>query len=163
PRHRRLAPRIWCGHSMVDSHRRSRFGLLKRPGSAGSVHRRLRSGSDVAEPFGDDRDTDRVSACPGVRRAVPARVARTGVGRRRGGAGWALASLGRPSVLPGTLLSIATAAIARPGSPRARLVRAGLMGCSVLTVLSPWMIRNLIQLGEPIWTTTHGGYTLALA
>jgi 4-amino-4-deoxy-L-arabinose transferase-like glycosyltransferase len=80
-----------------------------------------------------------------------------------GGAGLALASLCRPSVLPGTLLSIATAAIARPGSSRARLVRAGLMGCSVLVVLSPWMIRNLVQLGEPIWTTTHGGYTLALA
>jgi hypothetical protein len=25
------------------------------------------------------------------------------------------------------------------------------------------MIRNLVVLGEPVWTTTHGGYTLALA
>ena len=33
----------------------------------------------------------------------------------------------------------------------------------MLVVLSPWMIRNLLQFGEPIWTTTHGGYTLALA
>jgi 4-amino-4-deoxy-L-arabinose transferase-like glycosyltransferase len=80
-----------------------------------------------------------------------------------GGGALALGALCRPSVLPGTLLSIAAAAVARPGSSRARLVRAGLMGCAVLLVLSPWMIRNLIQFGEPIWTTTHGGYTLALA
>jgi len=30
-------------------------------------------------------------------------------------------------------------------------------------VLSPSMIRNLALFGEPVWTTTHGGYTLALA
>jgi 4-amino-4-deoxy-L-arabinose transferase-like glycosyltransferase len=80
-----------------------------------------------------------------------------------GGAGLGLAALCRPSVLPGTLLTIAAAAIARPGSSTARLVRAGLMGSAVLIVLSPWMIRNFVQFGEPIWTTTHGGYTLALA
>ena len=80
-----------------------------------------------------------------------------------GGAGLALAALCRPSVLPGTLLSIAAATIARPGSSRARLARAGLMSFAVFFVLSPWMIRNLVQFGEPIWTTTHGGYTLALA
>ena len=30
-------------------------------------------------------------------------------------------------------------------------------------VLSPWAIRNQIQFGRPIITTTHGGYTLLLA
>ena len=30
-------------------------------------------------------------------------------------------------------------------------------------VLSPWAIRNQIQFGRPIVTTTHGGYTLLLA
>jgi 4-amino-4-deoxy-L-arabinose transferase-like glycosyltransferase len=80
-----------------------------------------------------------------------------------GGAGLALAALCRPSVLPGALLAIAAATIARPGSSRARLVRAGLMSIALLVVLSPWMIRNFVQFGEPIWTTTHGGYTLALA
>jgi 4-amino-4-deoxy-L-arabinose transferase-like glycosyltransferase len=80
-----------------------------------------------------------------------------------GGAGLGLAALCRPSMLPGTLLSIAAAAIAQPGSRSTRLVRAGLMGFAVLIVLSPWMIRNLVRFGEPIWTTTHGGYTLALA
>ena len=32
-----------------------------------------------------------------------------------------------------------------------------------LFVLSPWAIRNQIQFGRPIVTTTHGGYTLLLA
>jgi hypothetical protein len=33
----------------------------------------------------------------------------------------------------------------------------------VLLVLAPWAIRNQIQFGRPIVTTTHGGYTLLLA
>ena len=33
----------------------------------------------------------------------------------------------------------------------------------VLIVLSPWAIRNQLQFGRPIVTTTHGGYTLLLA
>jgi 4-amino-4-deoxy-L-arabinose transferase-like glycosyltransferase len=80
-----------------------------------------------------------------------------------GGIAFGLASLCRPSVLPGTLLAIAAAAIARPGPAAARLARATILAVSALLVLSPWMIRNLVVLGEPIWTTTHGGYTLALA
>ena len=32
-----------------------------------------------------------------------------------------------------------------------------------VVVLSPWMIRNQLQFGRPIATTTHGGYTLLLA
>ena len=32
-----------------------------------------------------------------------------------------------------------------------------------LIVLSPWAIRNQLQFGRPIVTTTHGGYTLLLA
>ena len=32
-----------------------------------------------------------------------------------------------------------------------------------LMVLSPWAIRNQLQFGRPIITTTHGGYTLFLA
>jgi 4-amino-4-deoxy-L-arabinose transferase-like glycosyltransferase len=80
-----------------------------------------------------------------------------------GGAGLGLAALCRPSVLPGIALSIAAAAIVRPGSLSIRLRRAGSMSLAVLVVLSPWMIRNLLQFGEPIWATTHGGYTLALA
>ncbi len=80
-----------------------------------------------------------------------------------GGIAFGLASLCRPSVLPGTLLAIAAAAITRPGPAATRLARATILALSSLLVLSPWMIRNFVQLGEPIWTTTHGGYTLALA
>jgi hypothetical protein len=80
-----------------------------------------------------------------------------------GGTAFGLAALCRPSVLPGTMLAIVAAAIARPGSVKSRLARAGLVAISVLAVLSPWAIRNLLVLGEPIWATTHGGYTLALA
>ena len=42
-------------------------------------------------------------------------------------------------------------------------MRGGLLALTIVIVLSPWMIRNLVVLGEPVWTTTHGGYTLALA
>ncbi len=80
-----------------------------------------------------------------------------------GGLAFALAALCRPSVLPGILLSIAIAALARPGPVSTRFARATLLALSSLLVLSPWMVRNFMQLGEPIWTTTHGGYTLALA
>ena len=38
-----------------------------------------------------------------------------------------------------------------------------LLALTILLVLSPWMIRNVMVFGEPVWTTTHGGYTLALA
>jgi hypothetical protein len=37
------------------------------------------------------------------------------------------------------------------------------LALSVVAVLTPWAIRNALVLGEPIITTTHGGYTLALA
>jgi 4-amino-4-deoxy-L-arabinose transferase-like glycosyltransferase len=80
-----------------------------------------------------------------------------------GGIAFGLAALCRPSMLPGTLLLIPAAAFARPGSIGIRLARAGLLAVSALIVLSPWAIRNFLEFGEPIWTTTHGGYTLALA
>jgi hypothetical protein len=33
---------------------------------------------------------------------------------------------------------------------------------SVAVVVSPWLIRNLAVFGKPIYSTTHGGYTLLL-
>src|SRR5205823_6088481 len=53
--------------------------------------------------------------------------------------------------------------IVQPGDARQRLVRGGLLALSLGLVLLPWMIRNLWVFGEPVGTTTHGGYTLALA
>src|SRR5262249_25527409 len=49
------------------------------------------------------------------------------------------------------------------GRWRDRLLRATLMAAGTAAVLLPWAIRNARVLGEPVWTTTHGGYTLALA
>jgi hypothetical protein len=34
---------------------------------------------------------------------------------------------------------------------------------ATLVTLLPWAARNTVVLGTPVWTTTHGGYTLALA
>lgn len=36
-------------------------------------------------------------------------------------------------------------------------------GLGLLIAIVPWSIRNAIQLGRPVATTTHGGYTLYLA
>jgi hypothetical protein len=58
---------------------------------------------------------------------------------------------------------VLAAFVIKPGERSERMIRGALLGLTMLIVLSPWMIRNLIVLGEPIWTTSHGGYTLALA
>jgi len=80
-----------------------------------------------------------------------------------GGLGFGLAALCRPSLLAGAILTIMAALVVRPGEPRLRVVRSGVLAVTLVVVLSPWMIRNALVFGEPVWTTTHGGYTLALA
>jgi 4-amino-4-deoxy-L-arabinose transferase-like glycosyltransferase len=75
-----------------------------------------------------------------------------------------LGALCRPSLLPGALLAGLAAGIARPAAEgQRRIWRAGGIGLGVLVVLTPWAWRNVQAVGEPVWTTTHGGYTLALA
>jgi hypothetical protein len=86
-----------------------------------------------------------------------------GWGAVLGGLGFGLASLCRPSILPGAVLTILAGLIVQPGDARRRLVRGGGLALTLGLVLLPWMIRNLGVFGEPVWTTTHGGYTLALA
>jgi hypothetical protein len=92
-----------------------------------------------------------------------------GLGRRGwrgpilGGVGFGLAALCRPSLLAAAGLTVLAALFAPPGRVRERVSRAGWLAMMTAVVLSPWMIRNLVALGHPIWTTTHGGYTLALA
>jgi hypothetical protein len=44
-----------------------------------------------------------------------------------------------------------------------RAVRALALVAIALAVASPWAMRNSLVFGEPIFTTTHGGYTLFLA
>ena len=77
---------------------------------------------------------------PGTRRALPSQPA----------AGRVLIVLG--SWLAGPVNR------RRPAVPRAW--RSPALSCRVL---APWALRNVLVLGEPVWTTTHGGYTLALA
>lgn len=98
---------------------------------------------------------------------VAASLAGLSRGGRRGaiagGVGFGLAGLCRPSLLAAAALTVLAAPVAPPGAVGERLRRAGWLVAAIALVLAPWMIRNLIVLGHPIWTTTHGGYTLALA
>lgn len=81
-----------------------------------------------------------------------------------GGGIWlGLASLCRPSLLATSVLISAAALASGPGSARLRLLRSVGVLAGTLIVLAPWAARNTRVFGEPVWTTTHGGYTLALA
>ena len=98
---------------------------------------------------------------------VAAALAGLSTGGRRGailgGLGFGLAGLCRPSLLAGAALTVLAGAVAPPGRLRERLLRSAVLTLTIALVLLPWMVRNLNVLGAPIWTTTHGGYTLALA
>ncbi|MFO0890211.1 MAG: dolichyl-phosphate-mannose-protein mannosyltransferase [Isosphaeraceae bacterium] len=80
-----------------------------------------------------------------------------------GGGTLGLCALCRPSLLPAGALTVLAALLVGPGDLRRRAGHALVMGMTVLLTLAPWAIRNATVLGEPVWTTTHGGYTLALA
>jgi hypothetical protein len=84
-------------------------------------------------------------------------------GAALGGLALGLSGLCRPSTLPGAGLISGVAMVAGPGSLARRLGRAAVLVLATLGVLAPWALRNARALGEPVWTTTHGGYTLALA
>lgn len=79
------------------------------------------------------------------------------------GLAFGLAALCRPSTLPAAGLATLFAATTGPGGFAERLARASALAGAVALVLTPWAARNVWRLGEPIVTTTHGGYTLALA
>lgn len=74
-----------------------------------------------------------------------------------------LAALCRPSLLPGAGLVAIVGVIARPGRRRDRMRRGATIALVVAIALAPWAIRNYWVFEKPVWTTTHGGYTLALA
>ncbi len=98
---------------------------------------------------------------------VAACLAASTVSGRRGaflsGVVFGLAALCRPSLLPGAgLVGLARLAIGT-GGWRRRAIETGLFAAGLVVVMSPWALRNARRFGEPIWTTTHGGYTLALA
>lgn len=80
-----------------------------------------------------------------------------------GGAWLGLASLCRPSLLAASIFASVAAFAVGPGSRRERFLRSGVLVGATILVLLPWALRNARVFGEPVWTTTHGGYTLALA
>jgi hypothetical protein len=89
-------------------------------------------------------------------------------GRRRwsplaGGCCLGLSALCRPSLLASATMCGLAAAVFGPRGPWARLLAAGSIALGVTLVLLPWGLRNARIFGTPVWTTTHGGYTLYLA
>jgi hypothetical protein len=93
-------------------------------------------------------------------------AALAGPGRRSalvGGLWLGAAALCRPSTLAASGLAVLAALIRPPGVARERLVRAALLTAGITAPLLPWALRNTWVLGAPVWTTTHGGYTLYLA
>jgi 4-amino-4-deoxy-L-arabinose transferase-like glycosyltransferase len=77
------------------------------------------------------------------------------------GMGFGLASLCRPSLLPSAGLATLFLLLG-PGRRCDRLIQGFLLVGSTVLVLAPWAARNARVFGEPVWTTTHGGHTLAL-
>ncbi|MEX2288502.1 MAG: glycosyltransferase family 39 protein [Planctomycetaceae bacterium] len=78
-----------------------------------------------------------------------------------------LCALCRPTVwavgLLAALVWLQRLVFQKDGTVARRNWRAtALMLLGVAIVVSPWLVRNLIVLGKPIFTTTHGGYTLIL-
>lgn len=89
--------------------------------------------------------------------------AASGRGRTWSAAGGCLgaAALCRPTFLAwAALLIVALASARHTWTTRLRAIGAFIV--ALLTVLLPWAIRNQLVLGRPIFTTTHGGYTLLL-
>jgi len=84
-------------------------------------------------------------------------------GAALGGLGFGLLTLCRPSFLPAAGLAALGAVVAGTGDLRGRVRRGLILAGATSAVMAPWALRNAVVLGEPVWTTTHGGYTLALA
>lgn len=73
-----------------------------------------------------------------------------------------MAVLTRPTMLPWAVLMIVSLSFrGSDAGNRVSMITAALIVMSVIN--AAWMVRNKQQLGRPIWTTTHGGYTLLLA
>jgi hypothetical protein len=86
---------------------------------------------------------------------------KTGIGL--GGLCLGLSALCRPSAWPVVWVLSLAALIAQPGSRRKRVGRSAALLALPLVVAAPWCLRNARVYGVPVWTTTHGGYTLFLA
>jgi hypothetical protein len=85
------------------------------------------------------------------------------IGFGLGGLAFGISALCRPSLLPGAGLCAVVILAVGPGGWRRRLVGFAIFSAGMIAPMIPWAIRNAREFGEPIFTTTHGGYTLALA
>ena len=74
-----------------------------------------------------------------------------------------LSALCRPSLIPGAGLTALAILAAGPGDRRRRAFLCLLFTLGMAIPLIPWALRNHRIYGEPVWTTTHAGHTLALA
>ncbi len=74
-----------------------------------------------------------------------------------------LSALCRPSALAIAVFAALGSALDKTTPKPRRWARAGLVIVVTFLTIFPWAVRNQFALGEMVWTTTHGGYTLALA
>jgi len=79
------------------------------------------------------------------------------------GAPCGLAILCRPTFLPWTLLVAAALPWVLPVTRRRAWLLTLVFALEAAVIVAPWALRNWREFGEPIVTTTHGGYTLLLA
>jgi hypothetical protein len=77
------------------------------------------------------------------------------------GGAMGLAALSRPTFMVWVFLSML--GLLWTSRQRSRgLLNAAMLLLATVLVLAPWIIRNYSTFGQPIVTTTHGGYTLLL-
>ncbi len=74
-----------------------------------------------------------------------------------------LSILARPTAAPWVALCLVGIWFADTTCWKRRLRDSVLVGLLVIGCLAPWVLRNYVTFGKPIWATTHGGYTLLLA
>lgn len=82
-----------------------------------------------------------------------------------GGAAIGLATLCRPTFMPWltlVLLSVVVSGFFAGRGWRSITLEITLLAAGMLSMLSPWIYRNMQVMGKPIATTTHGGFTFYL-
>ncbi len=74
-----------------------------------------------------------------------------------------LCVLCRPTTAPWAALCTVGVFLVGDRGWKVRLATTATVGTGLIACLAPWTLRNLAELGKPIWATSHGGYTLLLA
>lgn len=144
--------------------------LVYRLGREGGLGRfaLLAAAMVACDPILLRQSTQVMTETPAALLTVAALIALTRAARRPtaasaavAGGCLALGALCRPELLVwGALCAVLLPAVATKGTRRLALL-GSMLGAAAL-VLAPWAVRNWVQLGRPIITTTHGGYTLLL-